>query len=396
MGYSRIVENWHADDIGFYTPLDISMLYGCSDGVDVMPLADQAKELGFDGGRIFGGRLIASSDRPQHQRPEDMAARIAQAADQFAARGLELDDVLITDSAQEWDFAREVDAHGTVARDRPNVRIELANEIGHSTQRRWTIPELARLASQLRGLGYSKALTAGAALAHDELMPPKEWGGLEEGADQNHELIYPPGDIENVLDTHYDRGRWPFWENVAHGANELRKTASQYRRARKSGEPGRQDHPDVLSGVGEDGYLGYPYLLGLSATGFGNRTVYHCSQARDAQRLTGYQLEGAKWFIRGGRALPRGRYDFENANNTGAWPNSPIKSAAFCEGPATNTDQTVWRAWSFRHADTGQWYLVLSGPSVDRPGLEFQHGFHLGPQVDRFNNYVHVFQLVQG
>jgi hypothetical protein len=371
------------------------MLYGGSDGVDLRAAADQAQALGFDGGRIFGGRLTPSDTR-SGQRPEDMPQRIAGLADMLGQRGLELHNVLITDSKIEWDFHRHVHEHGMVGKQKINIRIkELVNELTHPTQRAWRIPELREFYDQLRGLGYDKVITAGAG-PHDELMPPDDWGGLEQGADQSHEKIYPPADIPTLADTHYDRGRWPFWANVAHGANELRTLASQYRRGRMSGEPGRQDHDAVLTGVGEAGYFGYPYLLGLSATGFGNRTVYHCSQARDAQVLTGHQLEGAKWFIRGGRTLPRGRYDFQNANNTGAWPNSPVKSAAFVEGPATNTDKTVWRAWSFRHHETGQWYLVLCGPSVDRHGLEFQHGFHLGVQVDRFENYVHVWTLVQG
>lgn len=390
MGFSKVVGRDWADDKGFYTPHDLSMLYGCADDVDVRPLADQAQALGFDGGRFFGGKLEALDGRPQHLRPEDAAERIERNAQILAERGLELHDVLFTDTKVSWDFVRHTHEHGQVAKRNANIRIlELVNEIGHGSQRTWSVTELREREGQLRELGYDRALTAGAALLHDELMPPNQWGGLEAGA-QSSELIYPPAEIGNLADTHYDRGRWPFWINVAHGANELRILANHYKKARLSGEPGRADHMDVGGHQ-----VGYGYLLGVSATGFGNRTVFHASQPRDCQVMTGSTLDAAKAFIRGGRILPRGRYDFHNANNTNAWPNSPIKSAAFVDGPATNGDKTVWRAWSFFHVETQQWYLVLSGPNVSLPGLEFQHGFALGPLLDNVDNVVRVYQLLR-
>jgi hypothetical protein len=394
VGFSRVEGVWWADDAGSYTPLDLSMLYAGSDGVDARPLMDQAAEIGFDGARIFGGRLTPSNAR-SGQAPEAMPARIASLAGELQARGLELQVPMLTDTGgPRYDEAGHVAAMTRAAIPCPNIRLlQVLNEIGHGSQRTFTTGEIRALAADVTQLGWSRALDAGAALWHDEIMPPGEWpGALLDGATRQTGHIYPPAEIGNVTATHYNRGRWPFYANVAHGANELRILAQTYDKARSSSEPGRTDHPDV---GGQ--HIAYGYALGISATGFGTRTVIHSSQGRDARTpLSGAELDAARAAIRGHRALPRGRYEFFNAHNTGAWPHSPIKSAAFVDGPASSNAKTVWRAWSFRHTGTGQWFLVLLGPSVDQPGLQFQHGFGLDAQVDRLDNLVHVWTMKQG
>lgn len=369
------------------------MLYGGSDGVDPRALMDQAAALGFDGGRIFGGRLTPSDTR-SGQAPEAMPERIARLARELNDRGLELQVPLLTDTGGTiFDERRHVRDLTHAALTCANIRLlQILNEIGHPTQRTFTLSEIKDLATVVTGLGWSRALDAGAPIWHDELMVAGEWPDeMLDGADRRSGRIYPPAEVGNVACTHYNRGRWPFYANVAHGANELRTLAEQYGQAKSSSEPGRTDHPDV---AGQ--HVAYGYTLGLSATGFGIRTVIHGSQARDARTaLSGIELEAAKAAIRGHRAIPRGRYEFFNANNTGAWPQSPIKSAAFVNPPASNNSKTVWRAWSFRHAETGQWFLVLIGPAVDHPGLQFQHGFSLDAQIDRIENLAHVWTLRQ-
>lgn len=399
MGHSTVGEECWKDDQGFYTPMDIGMLYGGSDGVDCTSYADQVQALGYDGVRVFGGRLTPSDTRTG-QRPEDMPARIDRIAGMLDERRLELHVPILTDTGVSYDFHRHVNDLGRVLVARANIRIgEIENEIQHESQHRFTLSQLKEFADQLHGLGFNKALTGGAALAHDELLPIKNpdtgevyWSGeILDGCTQRDGLIYPPAEIGNLADTHYDRGRWPFYKNVAHGANELRTLGGEYDLSRLSGEPGRVDHSDV-----QGQHVAYAYTLGVSATGFMNRTVLHGSQMRDANGpLTGVELDAAKAAIRGHRILPRGRYDFQNANNTGAWPNSPIKSAAFMEGPATNGDKTVWRFWSFRHVESGKWFGVIIGESVDRHGAEFQHGFHIGQLLDKVDNLVHVCELLQ-
>lgn len=374
------------------------MLYGCADGIDPRSLMDQAAALGFDGGRFFGGRLEALPNRPQTQRPEVTAERIERNAGWLAERLMELHDVLFTDTKVGWDFRRHAEEHGRLARRLLNIRIlELGNELGHGSQGAITLRQLKEYAALIRDLGYDKALTAGASVEHDELMDEDRWdGSMLDGADRKGEKIYPPAEVGDVADTHYNRGsnRWPSYVHVAHGVNELRGIGERYRKARLCGEPGRQEHEAVGGGAH---HIAYPYLLGISATIFNTRTVYHCAQARDCGLLTDVQLDGAKAIIRGSRVLPRGRYEFFNTNNTGAWPQSPVKSASFVDGPASTSDRTVWRVWSARHADTGRWFIVISGPDASRPGLVFQNSFALksGSLIDRVDNLVEVHGIEQ-
>jgi len=351
------------------------MLYASMDGIDPRHLMDQWMKLGGEAGRWMSGRLTQSASR-SGQTPEAAVERYPVVAGYLRERSLRGHSVIFTDTAVEFDFMNHLRAIVQAALAAGIVDIlECINEIGHSSQKQFSWSEIGQFLQQIRSLGWTRALTAGAWLQADELVNGK----------------YPPADYReaNVCDTHGARGNEPAWDNANHLFAELRVIRNTYPwTSRLSGEPQRTDDNIMPASV-------FPYLLGVDGQGFNTWSTLHCSQARDCQMLTGSQLEDAKLFLRGGKILPRGRYHYENADNTGSWPDSPVGNAAFVEGPASNGDKTVWRAHSFRHHG-GQWFLVMSGPDITRPGLVLQNGFVLDQKIDQVSQHVSVHTLKQG
>lgn len=376
MGTPRLVGDMFGDDRGEISPLSLSMLYACNDGVDPRPLMDQWAQLGGEAGRWFASKLTPSATRTGNSL-EASEARSEQIAVWLAERFLLGHAVGFCDTRSWQDWA-QYESHarwfGRLLASHRHLIGEAVNEHGHESQVDFSEGDFNRIVGWIRGT-YAGPLTAGAWVKADELVAGR----------------YPPALISgcNVLDTHFERTDDPAWDMANHGFAELRAIQGEYAgQGRLSGEPKRTDDgvwpPQVFA-----------YLLGVEAQGFNTWTTLHCSAGRDCQRLTGEQLKDAEHFIRGGRILPRGRYHYENANNTGRWGNSPVKNAAFCEGPSSSSEENVWRAHSFRHEATGQWFLTLYGPNIDRPFLEFQHGFHLDQRIDKVGPYVEVWTLKQ-
>jgi hypothetical protein len=93
--------------------------------------------------------------------------------------------------------------------------------------------------------------------------------------------------------------------------------------------------------------LGMAYLQGILARGLNLRTIFHSTQAREAQKLTGIELAAYQEMLRGFDELPgEARYTYHNANNTGSWPDSPCQNASFEDGPGL-PGKSVWRVPSF-------------------------------------------------
>lgn len=283
------------------------------------------------------------------------------------------------DTASWRDWARW-EAHarwlGRLLAANPHLVGEVVNEWLHPTQYPFSVAEVEHLVSLVRGEGAAGVVTAGA------------WNVDELKNDR-----YDPAEVRgaNCITSHFERTNEPAWDMVNHGFAEKRVIQERYPQAGPgmSGEPKRcDDGPVWPPNV-------FPYLLGVEAQGFGDWTTLHSSPLRDCQVLTGQHLTDLRMFVRGGRVLPRGRYHYENAG----WGGSPVKNAAFCEWgpekPPTTEDKAVWRAHSFRHEATGQWYLVVYGPNAAEPHIEFQHGFTYDQLLDRVDQYVAVWTLRQ-
>lgn len=378
MGFPRLLGDMLADDNGEIAVLSVSGLYMGNDGVDYRPFLDQLQAEGVEAVRWFASGLTASNTRTgcSVQNAEERAEHIAQA---LADRGMLGDAVGFCDTGSTL-WTGGFDAHanwfGAFLKRFRHLIGEAVNEIGHDSQRQFSWGEIGALVERIRAAGYTGPLTAGAWIKGDELL--------------NGE--YPPAGIHgtDVIDTHFQRTNDPAWDMSNHGFAELRAIQEIYKgKARKSGEPKRTDDGVQPAGV-------FAYLLGVEAQGFNTWTTLHSSQLRDAQVLNGQQLSDLRTFLRAGKLLPRGRYHYENAG----WGGSPVWNAAFCEWgpdkPSTNpNEKNVWRAHSYRHESTGQWFLVLSGPNVSRPFLEFQHGFSLDRKIDALNTHVEVWTLKQ-
>lgn len=371
------------DDAGEVAPASSSILYAENGGRDIRPLLDQLKGLGFEAGRWFASFLTPSSTRAG-QTLAEAEARAPIIAGYLRERAMWGHAVGFCDTASwganVWaQFNAHADWFGRFLAEHPWIIGEIENEIDHSSQYPFTRAALADFAARIRAAGYRGPLTAGAWVRMDEIDPTtgEYWPAGVDGTD--------------VADTHFERTNDPAWDMANHGFAELRVIGNQYRRSRLSGEPKRSDdgnHPPSV----------FPFLLGLMGQLFNTWTTFHSSSTRDGVVLAGSELEDAKWFMRGARAVPRGRYHYENANNTGAWPNSPVKSAAFVEGPATTNDQTVWRAQSYLHLATGQWYLHVYGPDATRPHLEMQNGFAPPDErdlVDACGQWSRVYRIFQ-
>lgn len=354
------------------------------DGVDPRPLLDQLHREGVEACRWFASLLTPSSTRTGCSL-ENAERRSLDVATWLQERSLWGHAVGYCDTAAWFDWAR-LDAHaawfGRFLAEHPWLIGEAVNEIGHGTQVAFTDGDLERLVSRIRQAGYRGPLTAGAWVVADELV-------------SGH---YPPAEVAGCdgVDTHFERTDDPAWDQINHGFAELRVIQLEYGGWRISGEP-NQAAKVAPRHV-------YAYLLGAEAQGFNTWTTLHSSALRECQVLTGADLDDVRWFVRGGHILPRGRYHYENANNTGGWSNSPIKSAAFCEGPSSRPGElNVWRAHSFKHLPSGQWFAVIYGPNVVDPDtgasrafVEFQHGFGFDQQIDRVGQYIDIRTLRQG
>lgn len=372
------------DDAGEVSPLSFSILHAENGGKDVRPYLDQLHSLGAEAGRWFCSFLNPTGTRAAQSLSEarERAPRIAQYLKDRRMFGHAVgwcDTASWVPSDQDpWPlFNEHADWFGDFLKAHPWIIGEVINERDHGSQYRFSQSQVESLVSRIRARGYTGPLTSGAMEGQDELQP-------------DHDGTYAPAGVRgsDLISTHFQRGDEPAWDNANHGFSELYYIADKYNKARLSGEPQRTDDGVWPVGV-------FPALLGVESQGFNTWSTLHSSQMRDCQILTGQQLADAQLYLRFGKALPRGRYHYENAR----WQNSPVAGAAFVEGSSTQPGAlNVWRAHSFAHHATGQWYLVVYGPNAREPFLEMKNGFALpspSDLVDALEPYVYVYRIYQ-
>lgn len=251
---------------------------------------------------------------------------------------------------------------GEIARDYREtvIGIEVENEKGHPSQRNISYSELLEY-KDIIAENYSGPIALGADVNIDEIDPatgkyPTAWTG------------------HNAYSTvHLNRGKKPSYRE----ANRV-KEQQDIRNAHDCGacnnEPGRFDDASLDESDGM-GHQRFAYLLGALCAAWGFMNVAHSSFARDIYVPTGPELDYFEAYLRGASVIPRGRYTWYNANNTGSWPDSPVKTGAFAEGPANSNSKALWRAYSYI-GDAGKFVIANGAGPTSEFNLEYQNGYH--------------------
>jgi hypothetical protein len=155
------------------------------------------------------------------------------------------------------------------------------------------------------------------------------------------------------------------WYHEASRLTEIAKIRDKYGVPGFSGEPNRVED--------KDNPIGFAYLLGAICTGLGLGTVFHSGQARDAQVLSGVQLEAAIAFIRGCRDLSSpATPTFIN----GHWGEAPVTDVKWYDPPRGSQ---AWRIFTFQTDNNNAKMLITGSPDPANWRNAFggyQHGWH--------------------
>jgi hypothetical protein len=292
--------------------------------------------LGFNGVRVFAGDLGWAQQTPALAR-----AALPRFLSLAAERGLYVYVCALTGGG--YDVVEHLRIISRIVSESPNAILEVANEIGHSTQ-----SDLAKDPSKLldqakRVIPPGVVWTLGAPVQTDEPTPEGTW--LTDGGQFN--------------DAHLDRGR-DRWNQVRR-LREIYAIAEATRKPAMSGEPigsaeatiaGRRLHdPEFF------------YAMGVLCRGFELGCVFHSEDGLNGRTLGPNQTEDAKAFLAGTKVIPSAdRLEFRNAG----WSNSPVESGNF--------DYGFVRIYSFMNGSHG--YTVLLGLTGD-PKLKLREGWRV-------------------
>ena len=280
--------------------------------------------------------------------PREGRAAVARAVQLARDRDLYVEIVALADTVAYPDvpFDEQVREIGAIAARADTAVVELANEIQpvHPTQS----PALGDKSLLVRLGGLVPAVVPFAF-------------GSSHGGDPGFDLYNPTtGTRPNVYLTHHlerlpgDRG-WRPWRQVRF-CEEL---SARYRAYCVSDEP-------LRFGPTGDQDPAHVFAYGLMGRIFAVGTTFHFDSGRAAQAPTGIEREGLIAFIRGATYVPPGWEEgrvFQNANTTGAWPQSPV-------GPFDEADTVrVYTSMADNEALT-----VAIGVQRD-PAIVWQNGF---------------------
>lgn len=308
---------------------------------------DEAAALGFNGIRVFAGRLTWGS-----QTPEQARAVLPALLEEAAARGLYVYVVALTDTATGYDTDEHLRQVARIAAARDNALLEIANEIGHPTQApRVNDPAALR------------------ELARRIVPPGVVWSlGAILGQDEPGDGRYP-GDGGSFVTAHLARGG-DRWTRVG----RLRQIAALGEVTRKpalSGEPiGAAEA--ALPGRRESD-PGFFFAMGALCRGFELGCVFHSEAGLRAERLGPAQRAAAEAFVAGWRALGTGRRlrplgragsDPGGSSAAGAYPFAAGgEGFAVLLGSAGDSPRQWGGGWQDRGAIAG-----LAGAQVRRLG----------------------------
>jgi hypothetical protein len=365
------MSKYFADNNGPVSPIGAGLLYGLSDGVDPRGLLDYyAGKIHCT--RIFCGRLTPSDTRTG-QSIESVYDRLPNVLEWHMERGLRAELTCITDSLEgNYDEDAHVAEVSSIAEHYRQhvIGFECVNEWNHPSQKKFSYSDLQRFVSIAQS-NYSGPIAMGAAPI-DEL-------DVNTGA-------YPTGWTgPNAYSTvHLNRDKKPSYRE-AFRIKELHDVRNRHDCGGCNNEPGRFDDESLNEPDGL-GHQRFAYILGALGMSFGFMSIAHGSQMRDsdAGALVGIEHEAFQAYLRGANAVPRGQYEWQNANNTGNWPQSPIKSGAFADGPANSDSKALWRAYSY----LGPVSICIAGGEgpTSEFNLEYQNDYHPIGIRDEFAN----------
>ena len=363
---------------GPITPIGAGLLYGLSDNVEPRPLLDY-----YSGKihctRLFAGRLTPSDTR-SGQTPEAVLDRLPDILEWHRERNLRTEITALTDTVEgNYNEEAHVDEVSSICQHYRETVIgfECVNEVGHPSQKDFSYSDLERFV-QIAQSNYSGPISMGASLEFDELDQstgkyPTAWTG--------------PNAYSCV---HLNRDRKPSYRE-AFRIKELYDIRNKHDCAGCNNEPGRFDDESLNEPDGL-GHQRFAYILGALGMAWNFMTFAHGSQMRDVVggELTGIERAAFEAYLRGANAIPRGQYEWKNANNTGNWGDSPIKSGAFADGPANSDSGALWRAYSY----LGLINLTIAGGEgpTSEFNLEYQNGWYPAGVRDEFAN-VQIIEL---
>lgn len=295
-------------------------------------MLDTYKDLGFNGLRLFAGRLTWAD-----QTVDTALAALPGLLTAANQRGLRVLITAVTDSRDGgYDVAAHLMAVAAIATEHPGNLLECANEYQHGTQSS-EVNDADWLYRTCRdafaGSGVPWALGAP---FFDEPTPNGLWP-------------IPSGDF---ITAHLDRGR-DKWNQVRR-VRELYAIRDVTRKPVLNSEPMGADEIDgSITGRQRFDDPSFFFALGLLDRLFDIGGVFHSQCGLQAVPCGPVQLECARAFVAGATAVPT--TDALNYQNVG-WSGSPIASAQFTEdgGP-------VVRAYSF------QPYTIVLHTTADLP-----------------------------
>ena len=302
-----------------------------------------AAKTGFNGVRVFAGALTWAG-----QSADGARAALPALLDRAARHGLVVEVTAITDSASGYDTREHVRLLAGLLTHRRGVLVELANEVGHSTQAGHVTAEY------LRALGRELVAPLGIVWAV----------GAASVDEPSPDGVYPTSG-GTYATAHLDRGRDPW--------NQFRRVREIYAIAEVTRAPAINNEP---LGCAEPGTPGQRYFdaamaltIGALDRAFGVGGVHH-SQAGLMAELPGpVQQACADAYVAGHRAI-----DTVLTGQVGAYLNvghdgSPLTRARFTEG---GSGDGVVRAYSFIAGDRG--VTILLGAKGDT-GLQWGAGW---------------------
>ena len=354
------------DNNGIIAPIGAGLLYGLSDGVDPRPLLDYyAGRIHFT--RVFAGRLTTNEFRTG-QSPHAALDRLPQLLEWHAERNLRTEVCCCTDTAIHYNEHEHVAEVTSICEHyrKHVIGVEIWNEWKHPSQREISYEELRQLVD-IANDQYSGPIAIGAAPI-DEIDAntgayPTAWTG--------------PNAYSIV---HLNRDKKPSYRE-AFRIKELHDIRSRHDCGGCNNEPGRFDHESLNEPDGM-GHQRFAYLLGALGMAFGFMSIAHGSQMRDVVggALVGIERDAFEAYLRGANAVPRNRYDWYNANNTGSHPDSPIKTGAFADGPANSNSGALWRAYSY--IGPANFFIASGEGPTSEFNIEFQNNWYSPGIID--------------
>lgn len=232
---------------------------------------DWARQTGFNGVRVFAGALAWAAQTPDHAR-----AALPALLDRAAARGLVVEVTALTDTSSGYDAMAHLRGVVDILAGRRGVLLELANEVGHSTQARDLTP------ARLRVWGTELATPRGVLWAIGAADDPIRAG--------------------DYTTMHLDRGP-PFWTQVA-GVRQIGELADRFTVPVINNEPiGADEHPGRETGRRRWNDPAGFFALGVLDRAFLVGGVHHSQAGLMAQLPGPVQQQCADAYVAGHRVV---------------------------------------------------------------------------------------------